>query len=106
MKHSEKSTIERFNELLEQEDYTAAENLLNETLKDEPENVDILLSRAKLYRQLQKFTDAFNDLQYILKLSPEHTEAKSLLHLTQDILRYQKIDIYASTNLNYDPWLE
>ena len=106
MKNSENSITERFNELVENEEYIAAENLLNETLKDDSENVEVLLARAKLYRQLQKFPDAFNDLQYVLKLAPEHTEAKNLLHLTQDILRYQKLDIYSSTNLNYDPWLE
>jgi tetratricopeptide (TPR) repeat protein len=98
--------IEDIHNDIENEEYTRAQNLLDEALENHPDNVRLLLSRAKLFRQLQKFGEAFNDLQAILKLNPDHQEAKKLLDLTRSILQGQQLDIYASTNLNNDPWID
>jgi len=91
---------------IENEAYSKAQRILDEAIKEHPDDVRLLLNRAKLFRQLQKFGDAFNDLQAILKLDPEHLEAKKFLNLTRSILQGQQLDIYASTNLNNDPWLD
>jgi predicted Zn-dependent protease len=110
MKSMNKEQIDKFIEDIhndiENEAYSKAQSLLNEAIKEHPGNVRLLLIRAKLFRQLQKFGDAFNDFQAILKLDPNHQEAKNLLNLTRSILQGQQLDIYASTNLNNDPWLD
>lgn len=98
--------IEEVTELMENEEYSEAKSLLDNAIKEQPENAVLLLNRAKLFRHLQNFSEAFNDLQFILKIDPNHKEAKNLLKLTQEILQCQQLDIYASTNLNNDPWLE
>lgn len=98
--------IEEVNWLIENEAYSEAKKLLNSALKENSENTVLLLNRAKLFRQLQNFSEAFNDLQFILKIDPTHEEAKNLLNLTREILQCQQLDIYASTNLSNDPWLD
>lgn len=98
--------IQQVSELIEKEEYSEAKKLLDDALEENPDNISLLLTRAKLFRQLQKFSDAFNDLQFILKIDPTHGEAKNLLNLTREILQCQQLDIYSSTNLNNDPWLD
>lgn len=98
--------IEEVEKHIENEHYAEAKKLLNDALEKNPENISLLLTRAKLFRQLQNFSEAFNDLQYILKIDPNHEEAKNLLNLTREILQCQQLDIYASTNLNNDPWID
>lgn len=107
MNKEQNQKLERkIGELIESESYKEAERIVNEALQKTPDNTDLLLVRAKLYRQIQRFSEAINDLQQVLKLAPDHHEARNLLELTHDILRYQKLDIYACTNLHNDPWLE
>ena len=98
--------IEEVNGLIENEEYSKAKKLLDNALDENPENIALLLTRAKLFRQLQNFSEAFNDLQYLLKIDPNHEEARNLLDLTRGILQCQQLDIYSSTNLNNDPWLD
>lgn len=98
--------IEKVKEHMENEEYSEAKKLLDNALNEQPESTVLLLNRAKLFRQLQNFSEAFNDLQFILKIDPEHEEAKNLLNLTREILQCQQLDIYASTNLNNDPWID
>ena len=98
--------IEEVNGLIENEEYSKAKKLLDNALDENPENIALLLTRAKLFRQLQNFSEAFNDLQYLLKIDPNHEEAKNLLDITRGILQSQQLDIYSSTNLNNDPWID
>ena len=98
--------IEKTFTCMENEQYSEAKKLLDDALEEDPENAALLLSRAKLFRQLQNYSEAFNDLQYILKINPNHEEAKNMMELTREILQCQQLDIYASTNLNNDPWLD
>ncbi len=100
------SLIEDIQNDIENEAYSKAQKLLDEAISEHSGNVRLLLTRAKLFRQLQKFGDAFNDLKEVLKQEPDHQEAKSLLNLTRSILQGQQLDIYASTNLNNDPWID
>ena len=104
--HQHQELDRKLSEMIEKESYKEAERLLNNALRDTPDDPGLFLARAKLYRQIQRFSEAINDLQHVLKLDPDHREAGNLLELTHDILRYQKLDIYACTNLHNDPWLE
>ena len=98
--------IEEVDKLVENESYSEARRLLDNALDEQPESTVLLLNRAKLFRQLQKFGNPFNDFQAVLKVDPDHQEAKNLLNLTHSILQGQQLDIYASTNLNNDPWID
>jgi len=105
-KESINKLVEDVSELIENEKYSQAKKLLDDAMEENPENISLLLTRAKLFRQLQNFSEAFNDLQYLLKIDPNHEEARNLLDLTRGILQCQQLDIYSSTNLNNDPWLD
>ncbi len=75
-------------------------------LIDKSSKVDLLYERAKLLMQLGENTKAVNDFSKILKLDPEQKYAKAQLEYLTTIIRYNNTDIYASTNTNFDPWLE
>jgi len=54
----------------------------------------------------QKFGEAINYLQKILEKDKSNKQALVLLEYLNKILEYQNSDIFGSTNLNMDPWLE
>jgi len=54
----------------------------------------------------QKFGEVINYLQKILETDPKNERALTLLEQIKKIVEYQNRDIFGSTNLNMDPWLE
>jgi hypothetical protein len=42
----------------------------------------------------------------ILKIDKDNSTALSKSEMLKDILKYTSLDIFASTNLNNDPWLD
>ncbi len=42
----------------------------------------------------------------LLKLDRENKLISSKVEMTREILKFQNLDIYESTNLNLDPWLD
>ncbi len=93
------------------EGYISKNNIkkaIKELVKIEIDNSDLncLKWRADLYYSLREYTYALNDFNRILKVEPENKIVSSKIEMIKDILKYQSVDIYASTNLNKDPWLE
>jgi uncharacterized Zn finger protein len=76
---------------------------LNEVITDKKDNffrvVQELISQ-------QKFGEAINYLQKIVETDPENFEAAALLEQIQKIMEYRNKDIFSSTNLDMDPWME
>jgi len=68
-------------------------------------NKEIVQIVGELLAQ-QKFNEVINYLQNILENDPENKQVSGLLELIRNILKYSNRDIFASTNLNMDPWLE
>jgi len=54
----------------------------------------------------QKFGEAINYLQKIIEADNKNEKALAYLEQLKKILEYQNRDIFGSTNLNMDPWLE
>jgi len=54
----------------------------------------------------EKLGEAINYLQKIIETDNKNEEALVLMEQIKKILEYQNRDIFASTNLNMDPWLE
>jgi len=78
---------------------------LDISIRENP-SVDLLYKRADLLIKSGDNAMAVNDFSHILKLDPKQKYAKSQLEFLTTILRYNNTDIYASTNTNFDPWLE
>jgi hypothetical protein len=54
----------------------------------------------------QKFGEAINKLNKIKTSDKNNLEVQALLEHLKKIVEYQNKDIFSSTNLNMDPWLE
>ena len=54
----------------------------------------------------QKFGKAINELKKIIATDKENLKARTLLEHLEKIVEYQNMDLFSSTNLNMDPWLE
>jgi len=54
----------------------------------------------------QNFREAINYLQRIIETDNKNEKALALMEQLKKILEYQNRDIFASTNLDMDPWLE
>jgi hypothetical protein len=54
----------------------------------------------------QKFGEAINELKKIIATDKENLKARTLLEHLEKIVEYQNMDLFSSTNLNMDPWLE
>jgi tetratricopeptide (TPR) repeat protein len=96
----------KIKDLVEKEKYNEALQMLEDSISREPGNIDLLIEKAKIYKQLGKYGDSINILNKVLKIEPEHKQARNLREMAMDILRSQQLDIYSSTNLSNDPWLD
>ncbi len=68
-------------------------------------NIDFKDKVNKLISE-QNFSEAINVLQKVLQNDTENVQAKVLLDQVQKINQFHIRDIYGSTNLDMDPWLE
>jgi uncharacterized Zn finger protein len=67
---------------------------------------DEIMNRVSEFLSQQKYGEAINYLQNILEQEPKNKQAAALLEQIETILKYCNRDIFASTNLDMDPWLE
>ncbi len=54
----------------------------------------------------QKYGEALNYLQQIINKDKKNTKAILLMEQIKKIMEYQNMDLFSSTNLTMDPWLE
>lgn len=98
--------ITEINDYLKENQFDLALNKLNTAIKSKPENIELLLIRGDLFYNLQHYSKALNDYNKILRIESENKIVSSKIEMIKDILKFQAVDIYASTNLNVDPWLD
>ena len=100
------SLTKSIKQFIENKEYEKALEKLNEILVDDSENIEYLILRGDIYHLQQKFSKALNDYNRVLKLNPENKFLSSKTEMIKDILKFQAVDIFESTNLNKDPWLD
>ncbi len=69
--------------------YGEAISALTELLKRQPDNIQALLLRARVYEARGQYQEAIADYQRILQIDPLHAEAKNRLAKAQEALRKQ-----------------
>ena len=79
---------------------------MTEQIANNKKNVDLYILRGDVYNIKQEYAKALNDYNKVLKLEPGNKIINSKVEMIKDILKFQALDIYASTNLNIDPWLD
>lgn len=87
------------------EDIKLAIKKISELIYLEP-NIELFYERAQLFIKDSQNAKAINDYNQIIKLDSNQHLAKSQIEYLTTILRFNNIDIYASPNTNFDPWLE
>ncbi|MBU8891240.1 MAG: tetratricopeptide repeat protein [Bacteroidales bacterium] len=97
---------EEVKKLISSKEYEQAVAKLNNLLKENPNEGSWLILRGNVFYLQQKFAKALNDYRKAIKSSPENKILASKIEMIKEILKFQAWDIYASTNLNSDPWLE
>ena len=100
------SLTKSIKQFIENKEYEKALEKLNNILVDDSENIEYLILRGDIFHLQQKFSKALNDYNRVLKLNPENKFLSSKTEMIKDILKFQALDIFESTNLNMDPWLD
>lgn len=95
-----------FQDLIKRKQFDKAIQMITNLIEKDHENIELLLQRASLYKQMQKLSDALNDYIRVLKINPADGKAQAGKEMISDIIRFKSLDIYSSTNLNNDPWLD
>ena len=96
----------KINKYIQDKEYDKALNELCDLLQKHTDDAKWFIIRGDLYYSLQKYSDALNDYNKVLKIEPENKFFLSKVEMITEILRFEAIDIFESTNLNNDPWLD
>lgn len=98
-----KQNIEKY---INNQEYTKALTELSNYISNHEDNFDLYILRGDIYYNKQDYAKALNDFNRGLKLNPGNKIIESKIEMIKDILKFQALDIYSSTNLNKDPWLD
>ena len=96
----------KIEELVKKKSYKEALELLDIQIQKTPGQTSWLTKRGDIYYSMERFGDALNDYNKVIKLDKENKIVLSKAEMTRNILRFQNLDIFESTNLNLDPWLD
>ena len=89
---------------IENQEYEEAIRLVDETLLENPNKLELLCAKAEVLKKTNKFIDAINLYINIIEKHPDYKKAqieKDLLHV---VMVQDNKDIFACTNLYDDPW--
>jgi len=96
--------MEKVQELIKEQSYQEAFDLLEKLLKSKPEDLDLLCAKADVLKKQNKFTDAINQYINIIEMYPDHKKAQIEKDLLHTVMLQDNKDIFACTNLHDDPW--
>ncbi len=96
----------RIGKYIKNQEYTKAIDELTERIAINQKNIDLYILRGDVHNIKQEYAKALNDYNKAVKLEPGHKIVTAKIELIKDILKFQALDIYSSTNLNKDPWLD
>jgi len=100
------SIIEEIEKRLKNREEEKALNLIEDHLKAFPEDAEVLFKYYEILFSNNHLPQARNVLIRLMKIKPDDEQFKARLSMLHEIMRFQERDIYASTNLNNDPWLD
>ena len=98
-----KTKIDKY---IQDQEYAKAVEVLTSLIDKDLNKVDWLILRGNIYNIKQEYSKSLNDYNKVLKIDPKNKIIPSKVEMIKDILKFQALDIFASTNLNIDPWLD
>ena len=90
----------KIDKYISNQQYTKAIEELTKLLENDSDNIDWLVLRADIYYLKQEYPKALNDYNKVLKVEKNNKIIASKIEMIKDILKFQALDIYASTNLS------
>ena len=96
---------EAIEKLINNKEYKKAIEILSSLLETDNGNGKWLQMRGDIY-YLQEYANALNDFTKVIKFDSECKNIASKIEMIKEILKFQALDIYGSTNMNIDPWLD
>lgn len=96
----------KIDKYIQDQEYTKAIDELTDYIERDIDTINCFILRGEVYYIKQEFAKALNDFNKVLKIDPENKSLNSKVEMIKDILKFQALDIYSSTNLNRDPWLD
>ena len=94
-------TLDRIETLLKKKYFEQATEKANEI-----ENPLLFEKLGYLFKHYARWANAINFFNKALKEKPENKAIQQEITFLMEILKLEQLDIFASTNLNKDPWLE
>lgn len=91
---------------IQHQEYTKAIEVLTTEIGQNKDVAELYVLRGDVYHVKQEFSKALNDYRKVLKLKPDNKIISSKIEMIKEILKFEALDIYSSTNLNKDPWLD
>lgn len=98
--------IEEVDERLQNRQAAQALEIIQKYLQQFPNDKQLLLKQYEVLLSLNRLPHARNVLVKLVKLLPNDEQIRARLTMITEIMRFEEKDIYASTNLNNDPWLD
>ncbi len=96
----------KIDKYIQNQKYAKAIEVLTGLIDKDLNKVDCLILRGDIYNIKQEYSKSLNDYNKVLKIDPKNKIILSKVEMIKDILKFQALDIFASTNLNIDPWLD
>ena len=98
--------IEEVDERLQNRQTEEALEIIQTYLQRFPDDKQMLFKQYEVLLSLNRLPHARNVLVKLVKRFPDDQQIRSRLTMITDIMRFEEKDIYSSTNLNNDPWLD
>jgi len=71
---------------------------------DKEKKIDSYFESVYKHIQKQNYSVALNLLTKILELAPNNKQAATSKQLLEEIIKFNNLDVFSSTNLFMDPW--
>lgn len=81
-------------QMIEQNELSESLEILNERIRLDPNDLQALLLRGRIYYKMQHWGEAINDFSSVLESDPGNAEAKSGIEMARSILGYFTPDMF------------
>ena len=96
----------KINKYIRNKEFKKALKELSYFIDQDQDLLNCLVLRGEVYYILEEHSKALNDFNKAFKIDPKDKIIGSKIEMIKDILKFQSLNIYESTNLNLDPWLD
>ncbi len=98
--------IEKIDYLIKNKKLSEAINEIDDLLNEDLTNVELLLKKADILYKISKKGEALKIYNKVLEIDKDNIIAKKNSEMIKDFFKFYTPDIFSSTNMYNDPWLD